>query len=141
VFHIPGEPPETEDSRVYFSLSSTFGLFQSSIVAGRPFNRRKNPNVDDREKYTPEKYPIPGRVTNHPWTRVSSFESIQERGQSSEWSPCVSEVFKLRKVGFVLKSVLFCPVSRLTLSYLPGKSDHDWSICDLDISIILIETS
>jgi hypothetical protein len=34
---------------LYFSLSSTFGLFLCSIVAGWPFNARNDPNVDDRE--------------------------------------------------------------------------------------------
>jgi hypothetical protein len=37
---------------LYFFLSSTFGLFIYSIVAGWPFNDRNDPNVDDREKYT-----------------------------------------------------------------------------------------
>jgi hypothetical protein len=37
---------------VYFSLSSTFGLFLCSIVAGWLFNAKNDPfpNVDDREK-------------------------------------------------------------------------------------------
>jgi hypothetical protein len=36
--------------KVYFSLSSTFGLFLCSVVAVWPFNARNDPNVDDREK-------------------------------------------------------------------------------------------
>jgi hypothetical protein len=40
---------ETE-VKLQFSLSSTVGLFEDSIVAGWPFNDRNSPNVDDREK-------------------------------------------------------------------------------------------
>jgi hypothetical protein len=39
------------ETALYFSLSSTFGFFQCSIVLDQPVNARKDPNVADREKY------------------------------------------------------------------------------------------
>jgi hypothetical protein len=48
---IPFEFQVISQRILYFSLSSTFGLFLCSIVAGWPFNARNDPNVDDREKY------------------------------------------------------------------------------------------
>jgi hypothetical protein len=36
---------------VSFSVPSTFGQFQDSIVTSRPFNDRNSPNVDDTENY------------------------------------------------------------------------------------------
>lgn len=42
---------EEHSLKRWFSRSSTFWWFQGSVVMSRPFNARKNPNVDEREKW------------------------------------------------------------------------------------------